>query len=195
MVDSINRFCDHPDDSIVSHIIETFVTDAAIKLTHQKDNRISHLKKLYQRQLKEFAQFVRYFEMRDNANRIQYYLFFASNHRLGHLKMKQAMWKVDPNGKFNFSDATNPNQTILFQENSLHVLREILLIQFKGQRKISCSKVRQYVEDETAFLKKHMGDVLKNEELVGKIKVEEFKTDGKKRKLNSYPDNAIITFL
>jgi hypothetical protein len=46
----------------------------------------------------------------DRQNKVLYYLFFASDNAVGHLKMKEAMWTVDPLGEFGFSDATNPNQ-------------------------------------------------------------------------------------
>ena len=77
------------------------------------------LRNLYQRQLEKAAEFVRYFELRDKNSRIVYYLFFATNNALGHLKMKEAMWKVDPLGDFTFSDSTNPNQQILFASPSV----------------------------------------------------------------------------
>ena len=48
--------------------------------------------------------------------RLVYYLFFASNNSLSHFKMKEAMWKVDPMGDFGFSDSTNPDQALLFND-------------------------------------------------------------------------------
>lgn len=78
------------------------------------------------------ADYVRYFEMRDRNDRTQYCLFFASNHELGHLKMKEAMWKVDPDGDFRFSDATNPNQLVLFEADPTALLLEELRREFAG---------------------------------------------------------------
>jgi hypothetical protein len=57
--------------------------------------------------------------MRDKEGRTVYYLFFATNSALGHLKMKVAMWQVDPLGDFRFSDATNPDQAVLFNEPNI----------------------------------------------------------------------------
>jgi hypothetical protein len=68
----------------------------------------------YQEQLKKHAKFVRYFEMRNKNNRPIYYLFFATNNRLGHQKMKEAFWSIDTSSGLRFSDATNPNQPVLF---------------------------------------------------------------------------------
>ena len=54
--------------------------------------------------------------------------------------------------------------------------------------------VREFVEDKTAFLKKHMTAALKQEEGAKKLSVEPLKTDGKKRRANSYPDEARLTW-
>ena len=111
----MNRWLTHPDEDIRSHIVETFGTEEAIKIAHGTGDRATALKDLYHRQLNKAAKFVRYFEMRDQDGRLVYYLFFASNNPLGHLKMKEAMWKVDPLGDdFTFSDSTNPDQQVLF---------------------------------------------------------------------------------
>jgi three-Cys-motif partner protein len=64
---------------------------------------------LYRDQLSQRcgARHVRSFEMRNQRNATDYFLYFASNNRLGLSKMKEAMWKVDPGGGYAFSDATN----------------------------------------------------------------------------------------
>ncbi len=112
MVDAINRFLEHPEDKVVQHIVEAFGTVEAICIAKGVGNRVVQLRELYQSNLERVAEYVRYFEMRDRQDRTQYYLFFATNHELGHLKMKEAMWRIDPNGEFRFSDATNPNQRV-----------------------------------------------------------------------------------
>lgn len=68
----------------------------------------------YEQQLKKVAKFVRSFEMRNSNSTPIYYLFFATNNPTGLEKMKAAMWGVDPSGGFRFSDATDPNQLIMF---------------------------------------------------------------------------------
>ncbi len=94
MADSINRWLTHPDENIRAHITETFGTDEAVQIAFGTGDRAEGLKNLYHRQLQKVVRFVRYFEMRDRDHRVVYYLFFASNNALGHLKMKEAMWKV-----------------------------------------------------------------------------------------------------
>src|SRR5205085_4005127 len=88
MADAINRWLDHPDEQIRNHIAEIFGTNECFGIDRNSPNRIALLRDLYQKQLKEAAKFVRYFEMRDRTGRVEYLLFFASNNRLGHVKMK-----------------------------------------------------------------------------------------------------------
>jgi hypothetical protein len=79
--------------------------------------------------------------MRDYNGRLVYYLFFASNNSTGHLKMKEAMWKVDPKGDFTFSDST-PNQTLLFNLNpSMVPLAVDISAKFKGEAQIPVKRV------------------------------------------------------
>ena len=197
MVDSINRWLEHPDSKILEHITEAFGTEDALNLIQKpgKIDRIQELRSLYQNQLKKLATFVRYFEMRDFHNKPIYYLFFASNHRLGNLKFKEAMWKIDPGGEFRFSDATDPNQMVLFEADHTSQVLNLLMKGFKGKKNVSCEEIKLFVEDHTPFLEKHMRSALKIAETSGRIEVMKQKADGKKRKINTFPDNAIITFV
>ena len=152
------------------------------------------LRELYQSKLKQAAKYVRYFEMRDRQDRTQYYLFFATNNELGHLKMKEAMWKVDPDGEFRFSDATNPNQLVLFEADATPTLVDQLRKEFRSKGTVTGFEVRKFVEDKTAYLKKHMTAALKQQEEATTLRVEPLKTDGKKRRPHTYPNEASLTW-
>ncbi len=199
MVDAINRFVEHPRDRLTRHIVEAFGTEESICIAEKVDkegkDRITELRMLYQKQLNQVAAFVRYFEMRDCDNKTIYYLFFATNHRRGHLKMKEAMWKVDPGGDFVYSDATDPNQRTLFKDECIVPdLSAILEGKFKGQKNVKGEIIRLFVEDDTAFLNKHKKTVLEKMESLHKIEVCPEKLLGGKRAPNTYPDKALITF-
>lgn len=57
-------------------------------------------------------------------------------------------------------------------------------------------KVETYVHHNTAYLRKHMGDALKQlESEPGKLKVAETKTDGQKRRGKTFPNEVLVTFL
>jgi three-Cys-motif partner protein len=75
MADSINRFLEHPDQQIKKHINDVFGTEEALDIAQTNDHRIEALRLLYQKQLQQCANFVRYFEMRNENDRPIYYLF------------------------------------------------------------------------------------------------------------------------
>jgi hypothetical protein len=195
MVDSINRWLTHPDTNIKSHIVEAFGTNDALGVAEGTGDRTTALRDLYQKQLEKAAKFVRYFELCDRDGRVVYYLFFATNSPLGHLKMKEAMWKVDPLGDFTFSDSTDPNQHVLFSSPSVASLVSDLVSNFRGAGQIAIGLVEQHVNDQTAFLGKHMRHALGELESAGHLKVAELKTDGKRRRSRTYPNTALVSFL
>src|SRR5439155_4580865 len=89
-------------------------------------NRCLH--DLYLRQSHAQAAYVRSFEMSNERDVTDYYLFYATNELLGLKKMKEAMWKADESGEFRFSDATDPNQLVLFEKTpSLPTLQKHIL--------------------------------------------------------------------
>jgi three-Cys-motif partner protein len=194
MVNTMNRFLEHPDENIRAHIIETFGTEEAVSLVEGIGDRSTALKDLYQRQLRKAARFVRYFELRNRDDRVVYYLFFATNNSLGHLKMKEAMWNVDPLGEFTFSDSTDPNQRILFPNPSAGLLVTELVSKFRGGGQLPISQVETYVQDGTGYLRKHMREALEKLESSGHLSVAETKINGKRRIAGTYPDEALVTF-
>ena len=115
MVDSINRWLTHPEEGVRNHIIQTFGAEEAIDIAFGAGDRPTALKNLYQRQLQKAARFVRYFEMRDRADRVVH-LFFATNNALGHTKMKESIWKDDPFADFTLCDGAMPDQLVEFLE-------------------------------------------------------------------------------
>lgn len=193
MVDSINRFLANPGAK--PHIVEAFGTDKVVRIAESGADRVAELRLLYQRQLQQAARFVRYFEMCRTQSRPFYYLFFASNHPLGHVKMKEAMWGVDPGGEFRFSDATDPSQLVLFETDPIDALARKLHTRFDGKGRMAVKDVRIYVEEETAYLAKHMRKALKQEEAAGRVLVQPQKRTGERRRANTYQDDAIIEFV
>jgi three-Cys-motif partner protein len=194
MVDSINRWLEHPDPKIRQHIVNYFGTEECLEIAN-KFKRIQELRELYQTQLEGVADYVRYFEMRDYKDRLIYCLFFATNSSLGFVKMKEAMWTIDPSGEFGFSDATNPDQLVLFKADPIPDLIQLLQSKFKDKGFISCMVIRDFVERETIYIKKHLTQAMKIIESENRIEADKFKSDGTKRRANTYPDTASIRFL
>lgn len=192
MADFINRFVEHPDANTRQHIIDLFGTTQALQAIANGNNRLETLRQLYQTQLETCAKYVRYFEMQDEQGRIIYYLFFASKHPLGFVKMKEAFWKVDPESGFHFSDKTNPGQLILLSTDPSRDLIKIVAKRFSGQQ-AKVSEIKKFVEEETSYISKHMRQALNYMEADGNISVEPLKSDGTKR-TRGFPDTVIVNF-
>ena len=157
MYEEINRFIGLPDQ--VSNFNSFFGTDRWQGVTSETDprQRNRQLHDLYITQLRDSAnmKYVRSFEMRNDRDVTDYYLFYATNNSLGLRKMKEAMWKVDRSGEFRFSDATNPLQLVLFEnEPQFDVLKSQIINRFQG-RETTVGEVEEFVVSETAFRETH----------------------------------------
>jgi len=194
MIDFINRFAEHPMSTDRQYIKDLLgVSEEEINKVTSSSDRILAFRQLYQDKLKQHANFVRFFEMRDHRNKVIYYLFFASNHPLGHAKMKEAFWKVDCQSGFTFSDRTDPNQPVLFDlEPSIDLALQIKKY-FAGSTQLS-DTVITYIVDETPYTESHCKKALVYLENAAELTVEPNKTDGNKRRKASFPNGVVIHF-
>lgn len=194
MIEFVNRFAEHPSDAVKQNIKQLLgASDAEIADVVNSQDRKLAFRQLYQDKLRKFAKFVRFFEMYDDKNNLIYYLFFASNHPLGHKKMKEAFWRVDVQSGFKFSDRTNPNQPVLFELDPSLDLAKLLKLHFSGSTQKS-EKIILFVEDETAYTETHAKKALAHLEIRNEISVAAIKSDGKIRRKGTFPDGVIITF-
>lgn len=157
MYEEINRFIGHPDQE--KNFDSFFGTKEWWSGVAIADPRVRNrfLHDLYAHQLHESAgvQYVRSFQMRNDRDVTDYYLFFGTNSLKGLAKMKEAMWKVDESGEFTFSDATDPNQIVLFaREPQFEVLRRQILERFHGQE-TTIGQIEEFVLAHTAFRDTH----------------------------------------
>jgi len=171
MYEEINRFIGHPDQE---KNFDRFFgcedwREGIALVGPEKRNRFLH--DLYMRQLRTAAdvKYVRSFQMRNERDVTDYYLFYGTNNLLGLEKMKDAMWRIDETGEFMFSDATDPNQTVLFAEPRLDLLRDAIGKRFGGAE-ATRDEIEKFVLGETAFRKAHYKrNVLRPMELAGEI--------------------------
>lgn len=157
MYEELNRFIGHPDqERNFDAFFGTRDWRFGVALAEPRArNRFLH--DLYARQLHESArvEYVRSFQMNNDRDVTDYYLFYGTNKLLGLAKMKEAMWKVDEFGEFTFSDATDPNQFVLFaKEPQLDVLRQQILARFDGQQ-ATIAEIEEFVLARTAFRETH----------------------------------------
>jgi three-Cys-motif partner protein len=94
----------------------------------------TRLRELYEEALRSRAG-VRYmcrFDMRDEHDKLLYWLFFCSNNIRGLEEMKRAMWHVDETGQFHFSDK-HANHPQLLKGFDKEWLADALADEFRGQ--------------------------------------------------------------
>lgn len=157
MYEEINRFLGHPDQegNFDAFFGTTDWRQGARLAGPRKRNRFLH--DLYLRQLREDAGagYVRSFEMRNEKDLTDYYLFHATNNILGLKRMKEAMWMVDDTGEFSFSDATDPDQLVLLEKRPRFELLSRQVCDRFGGRIASVKEVEEFVVAETAFRETH----------------------------------------
>ncbi len=193
VVNAVQRFLTHPEDEIRAEIESLFGSTEAFDIARAGGDRTEQLRGLYQRQLQQFARFVRSFEIRDTPGHVLYYLFFASNDPLGHEKMKEAMWREDPEGRFRFVDNTDPTQLVLLSEDPVIPLARSVAARFAGKQ-VLAGEVLKWVMDETVFLHKHTRAALTSLEAGRRLEVLKFKADGEKRRPRTFPVDAVLRF-
>lgn len=171
MYEEINRFIGHPDQ--VPNFNSFFGTEDWKQCVNASDPRTRNrcLHDLYLRQLHTGAKYVRSFEMSNQRDVTDYYLFYATNELLGLKKMKEAMWKADESGEFRFSDATDPQQLVLFEKApNFPALRSRILTEFSG-KDVTVGDIEKFVLVETAFRESHYKAILKALEKEGALQV------------------------
>lgn len=193
MFEEINRFIAHPEQ--VKNFDALFACDDWRKASGMMGGtRKRFIHDLYRDQLHNAAgaKYVRSFEMRNERNVSDYFLYFASNNRLGLAKMKEAMWKVDPGGGFTFSDATDFDQAVLFEpQPDRRALRRFLVERFGGRR-ASVQQIENFVVEHTPFHKGHYRKVLTEMEAQGNLT---YLNAPSTRRRGTYPDEkGVIEF-
>ena len=115
MASYVKRFADQWAEKLADVFGSAAAADR-ISSTPAPHERLELARGEYETSLRRVARFVRYFTMLDRSGHTIYDLFFASNHPLGHLKMKEAMRAVGHGGEFAFRDGVGVGQTALFGE-------------------------------------------------------------------------------
>jgi hypothetical protein len=79
------------------------------------------------------------------------------------------MWRVDESGTYTFSDATDPNQSVLFSaEPDRELLKRLILDRFAGSE-ATPSELERFVVHDTPFRETHYKKVLQSLEGIGRI--------------------------
>jgi three-Cys-motif partner protein len=197
MYEEINRFLTYEPEA--PHFDELFGTQRwrdIPRLVRPVDRQVA-LRELYRQQLLEgaHARYVHAFEMRNADNRVDYFLFFATNNVLGLRKMKEAMWKVDTTGGYSFSDATDPSQIVLFSAEPDGFDLERRLRAHFGDQEVRVEDIEDFVVAETPYRETHYKkQVLKRLEMTTPPLIEVLDAPGN-RKRGQYPPGTVVRFV
>jgi three-Cys-motif partner protein len=193
MYEEVNRFLSL--STVSGDLDELFGTNswrAVVNISGANERRKA-IHDIYLSQLKMAARYVQSFEMRNKTNSTDYFLFFATNNLKGLEKMKEAMWKVDDVGSFQFSDHQNARGLLnMFSDHpNVAPLRESIKKRFGG-RQVSIEELRDWVVSDTEFLPKHLkAPVLKPMEEDGEVEVVNATP---KRRKGTFSDGTILKF-
>lgn len=198
MYESVNRFIGHPEPAIHARFDELFGTAEWRGLGDLKDpsQRREAIVNLYRRQLMEVGglAYVRTFEMINEGNRTEYFLYFGTNSAHGFSKMKEAMWRADPIQGQAFSDLTDTRQEVLLEPSAdVTPLRNLLGRRFRGSGEISIGEVERFVLMDTPYSERiHLKE--RTLALMEKGGLITARHPTRKRRRHTYPDGTLVTF-
>lgn len=157
MYESMSRFLGSHE--FEPHLDDLFGTgDWRAALAMSGSDKRTFLLDLYQQQLSRAGfLYVTAFELRDGGNRTEYFLIHATKSKDGLSAIKEAMWKTDPSGRYQFSDATaGRGQLTLLDSAPFDSLQERLLRSFAGRGTVPMSELLDFVLVETPFRETHL---------------------------------------
>ncbi|MBI3127659.1 MAG: three-Cys-motif partner protein TcmP [Candidatus Tectomicrobia bacterium] len=158
MYEYINRFIQHPDENIRRHFDDLFGANDWQEIITEANpmTRLNEITQLYRRQLVNMGglSYVRSFQMINEGNRTEYFLFFGTNDLTGLSRMKEAMWKADPMWGERFSDISNPAQMVLFSEGETGLLKTLLREKYRGEEPVLIGDIERFVLVDTPYSEK-----------------------------------------
>jgi len=149
----------------VSEILAAYVPGDA--------GRVEYLHNVYKQQLHERVGFdyVQSFAMINSTGNTGYYLFHGTRHEKGVSLMKDAMWKVDPEGRYTFSDRFAGHDVLFTLDPDLSPLYEAIVERFMGEEGVHVAEIESFTLLETPFRKTHVRPVLTKLEAGGVVNV------------------------
>jgi three-Cys-motif partner protein len=198
MFESLNRFAGR-QPLIEAHLDELYGTTAwrAIAADTNSEHRRRRLVDLYRQQLITAGfPLVTSFEMLDDGNRTEYFLYFGTTSRTGLSAMKQAMWKADPATGSAFSDhiVLNPQLSLVPATAPVQTLKAVLSQRFIGQR-VSIETVEDFVLKETIFSEKSHLKRATLGPLERERKIDVQRRKGTRAVPGQYPPGTLIHFV
>lgn len=173
-----------------THLTDLFGDQSWVPLLQETpifQHRSRAILDLYRAKLQRLPN-VRYtfpFEMRSQANTLEYFLLFASQHPRGLERMKEAMLTIDQSGRYCFSDAHVQQDHLMRFDRPADYAGQ-LFERFRDQW-VPFKDVYDYALLETPFLNpKRMLEILEDD---GRIEVHSLSS---KRRRGTFPEDKIV---
>ncbi len=196
----MNRFKEHEDEDVTQKIKEMMGSDNLDAFINAADP-IGALCKGFEANLKTLGKYTLKFAMRDEGNIRDNAFFFCGRQPRGFEKIKEAMWRIDPEHGNAFSahtelKAQTSGQVSLFDKQP-HTggLSSLLINKFSHQSNVSVETIFKWVIEETdSFLPTHARAELERLYEKGSIAYHDPQSTGRKRRANDWPKRLLITF-
>jgi three-Cys-motif partner protein len=198
----MNRFKEH-DDPNVTDKIKTILNLSDLSAIIAASDSIDAVCASFEQPLKNIGKFTLKFLMRDEMHIRDNAFFFCGRNSKGFEKIKEAMWKVDPENGNSFSahreaqaEARTKVQRTLFESGAqTSRLGALLADHFKGRRDVPVSKIFAWVVESTdVFLPTHARKELESLLSRGRITYTDPSGSQRKRAKNAWPDRLLVTF-
>lgn len=192
MVGHVSRFIER--DGQERAMRGLFGADVRSILDHLDGSRarVEQLRDAYVEQIREHMQFpyVQSFAMINRTGNVGYYLIHATRHPAGVELMKDAMWALDPEGDFTFSDRLAGKDVLFVPEPDLTALEDELVREFAGRSGLTADALCQHVILRTPYRRPHTRKALARLEADARVIVSR---PSKVRK-GTYPETVTIEF-
>lgn len=194
----MNRFKEHDDDNVRAKIKAILNLDDLTPVIAAADP-IDAVCNSFEQSLKNIGNFTLKFMMRDEMNIRDNAFFFCGRNSKGFQKIKEAMWKVDPENGNAFSahrEARDSRYVKLFDVVAqTGRLGPLLSNHFKGRKDVPVSEIFAWVTESTdVFLPTHARKELEQLLSIGKLTYKDPSGSPRKRRTNDWPERLLVTF-
>jgi len=194
----MNRFKEHQDPKVTAKIKSILRTDDLAPII-AADDPIDAVCDSFEASLKGIGKFTLKFMMRDEMNIRDNAFFFCGRNSKGFEKIKEAMWKVDPENGNSFSahrEAREKVHALLFEVGAQTGRLGVLLsAHFKGHKHVPVSTIFEWTTDCTdVFLPTHARKELEYLLSRGRISYTDPSGSTRKRQANAWPERLLVSF-
>lgn len=193
----MNRFKEHPDPQVAAQIKAILGIDDLSAII-AADDAIDAVCDAFEASLKRIGKFTLKFMMRDDKNVRDNAIFFCGRNSKGFEKIKEAMWRVDPENGNSFSahrEAREKVQSMLFDAAAqTGRLGGLLSAHFKGRKDVPVKEIFAWVTESTdVFLPTHARKELEYLLDRGRISYTDPSGSTRKKAANAWPERLLIT--